>query len=140
MGECGCTGRGERHWLPGPNGMTYQIQLDPPCRNCESPAGVTVHRYDKAMTKDCDVRRAAPLAFWDDEASYATVGLSVIDPPHARAALMRWMKDRGIGKDEFDREGFAEEIWDLYLEPVLFLGVDERVDDGAGPAPERATG
>lgn len=68
--------------------------------------------------------------FWDDDDDYSTVGLSVIDPRHARAALMRWMKDRGFGQDEFDREGFAEEIWENYLEPVLFLDAEARVGDG----------
>ena len=45
MCECGCGAFGGGFRFPGPDGIVYLLELYPGCGDCDTPAGVIIHRY-----------------------------------------------------------------------------------------------
>lgn len=55
MGECGCAADTPLVQFPGPEGVTYSLEVYPGCHYCSTPAGVVVRRVDRSKANGVDV-------------------------------------------------------------------------------------
>jgi hypothetical protein len=71
MGVCGCGDFNGDFKFPGPDGITYVLQVYPPCENCNTPAGVIIYSFNKDDCKNWDVDEIPELDFGNGEALIA---------------------------------------------------------------------
>lgn len=48
MGACGCGDYAAFARFPGPDGITYAVEIYPSCPDCRTPIGVTIYRHDES--------------------------------------------------------------------------------------------
>lgn len=89
MGQCGCSDTAPDFKFPGPDGVTYAIQIYPSCHYCSSPAGVDIHRFNDEWTREwCDGVPDAPwLTYAHGDPANAILSIPVLDPKHLMKAL-----------------------------------------------------
>jgi len=95
MGQCGCGDYRGGYKFKGPGNIIYVIEIYQPCMDCESPAGVTIHKFGKEEQEFWDVDSEKDLEF--NEIGMAN--LPVLDP--------KKLKERAAGYfDEYDMDDF----------------------------------
>lgn len=52
MCECGCGDYEGDFRLDGPDGIIYAIELKHPCRNCDAPGGIVIHRFSAELARE----------------------------------------------------------------------------------------
>lgn len=89
MGECGCGDTTPEFRLPGPDGITYGIEIYGSCHYCETPAGVVIYRFDAAEAAVwLDGVEDAPLMAYDPERpTNAQLAIPIVDPEFLMKAL-----------------------------------------------------
>lgn len=97
MGACGCSDTDPDFKFPGPEGVTYAIQIYPSCHYCGTPAGVDIHRFNEEWAKDWlmdQVDDAPWLTYGErEDQTNAILGLPVLDPEHLSKSLAEVMED-----------------------------------------------
>ena len=53
MGQCGCGDFSGDFKFKGPKGITYVLQVYPPCKECDNPAGMIIYSMNE---EDCRTR------------------------------------------------------------------------------------
>lgn len=87
MGACGCSeGVGDVRF-PGPDGSIYTARVYPGCRDCETPAGVDIQRFDPSLGPMFEEAFELPEADFGDATGYGIIGLPVLHPAKLEEAL-----------------------------------------------------
>lgn len=103
MGECGCGNFNADLQLPGPDGLTYIIQVYPSCTYCDTPIGLIIHRMTSEQVRSWDAEQL-PEPNWDDDNS------TVVTILHPTVVLDVLRKLAGSGKsDEYEIDGFLQD-------------------------------
>lgn len=89
MGQCGCSDTEPMYQFPGPDGVTYGIQIYPSCHYCSAPAGVELYRFgvgEAAVWLD-GVPEAPFRPYSATSPVDADLAIPVLDPEHLGPAL-----------------------------------------------------
>jgi len=84
MGACGCGDFHGEYQFPGPGDVVYAIGLYPSCKYCDTPAGVTLYRFDNGDHEMFDVQHIPPMEFTD----YGAAFINVLGRDHLRSVIM----------------------------------------------------
>lgn len=112
MGTCGCSDTDLMFRFPGPEGVTYGVQIYPSCDYCSTPAGVDIHRFaddsEEAVWVE-NVPDAPWLPYDGEEPTNAIMSIPVVDPEKlAEAMTAHYEESAAYDGDETSRE-IAEE-------------------------------
>lgn len=145
MGACGCGDYPGGKKFPGPKGVVYTLVVYPGCSDCDTPAGVVIHRWN-ATGEDRDWHEHdEPLEFRDYEGRVAKSGTAehfqaiadvsaVIDAFTERFAAVRII-DEGEEKPEPLKD------WVDIVRPEFVEVIGEAIDKTIlGKQAERAGG
>jgi hypothetical protein len=105
MGECGCGNFDATFRLPGPDKLTYVIQIYPSCNDCSTPVGLIVHRMTSEDLQLWDAEHLPELFFdkqWDDSAA-----IPIIHPEKLLGVLQELAGGDAAGEYEID--GFLQD-------------------------------
>ena len=135
MGECGCGNTNIQLKFTGPDGVVYGIQIYPGCRECGSPAGVIIYRFDTKNDPDAAMwLEGAKDVQWNPYgttlADGADLCIPVLDPDKLKKAMVAFSKDQTVSTnpdDDADYEpvGFVEDAVDECLHEAICETADE---------------
>lgn len=108
MCQCGCSDFNGQWRIPGPDGKWYVIGLYHGCKDCSTPAGLSIDLMDEAELADWDAQDL-PVIGGPDHPNF---GIGVLDIDLFRVALFKCLDDHGVncGEDEEVREDLAAEM------------------------------
>lgn len=112
MGQCGCGDMNPQWQLQGPGTTTYVIEIYAGCPDCETPAGIAVHRMSPSDMDAWDLHELPELPF-------RRVGHEELDAPiqlvHPKV-LMLLLNKEGQG---FEPVGIAPRDASLLLREAV---------------------
>jgi hypothetical protein len=111
MGQCGCADGFGMFSFPGPDGTVYTFDTYAGCRDCDTPAGITIHRYRGSMLEFLQDDEPPPLPFRGvaDDTEYGCFPLSMIDPKTLAKDIIE-----EVGDIEFQMNGEAWTLSELF--------------------------
>ena len=88
MGQCGCGDETPNVRFPGPEGVTYALEIYSSCHYCHTPAAVTVYRIaDDSEYAEMMLEDAPEAAFVETPEVYGSFSITVLSAEHLKAAL-----------------------------------------------------
>lgn len=114
MGQCGCSDTEPDFQFPGPDGITYAIQIYPSCHYCNTPAGVDVYRM---TAEDVEiwlngVEQAPFVPYSADNPSSAQLAIPVLDPASLAKVLNEDVdQDLALVREDEIRLALRQAVW-----------------------------
>jgi hypothetical protein len=111
MCECGC-GNTEPDWrLPGPDGITYAIQVYPSCSDCGTPAGLIVYRFTAEEARSWGVNDCLelPIHPYMRGSVFGDCRIPIVHPRLLKKKLVELMRNV---PEEYDPDGYLEDSFD----------------------------
>ncbi len=99
MGQCGCGGFTPQYQFPGPKGLTYAIQISPPCSDCLTPVGVIVYRLSQTEVTMMATKDLPLLPFHGE--TFGEAALPIVYPEQVLKEMRSegWSIEEDLGDD-----------------------------------------
>jgi hypothetical protein len=113
--------------FPGPEGVTYGVQIYPSCHYCSTPAGVDLYRFgpDEADEWLDGVEEAPFVPYSNDDRVNAQLAIPVVDPEKLAEAMSHHYEEAAAEDgDETSRE-IAEEDMRHVLPDAVYKTLEE---------------
>lgn len=101
MCECACGNIEGQLRFPAPDGDVYILDIYPGCRDCDTPAGVTIYRFTQAEVAEWHVGDARPLRVDNAGAAVSVIGARVL-----AETMLSWLR---AVDGEYEAEGAIED-------------------------------
>lgn len=139
MGDCGCGDFGAHFKLPAPDGNTYVLQIYDSCPDCDTGAGLIVHRMTEEELRGWTAWATPELPWnrWSRE--YAERFIPILHPAKLRAALVEHVKTawRRVAKRDRGEDALAELLDEAFSEvfrDAVWSSAKELLDEAKAAA------
>lgn len=111
MGECGCGDTSPDFRFPGPDGITYAIQLYPGCDYCGTPIGIIVYRFGPGSEFWHEHLPEPPWRRYSPTTVDADFMVPIVDDETLAASIVEHTGDKGFAEDD-DYENLSDALAD----------------------------